>query len=402
MRVTPSREGLTASSLLALTTGMTLGNVGGNLMPLLLAGFMERFHLSATTAGLVAAVQLLATALVALTLSSRAARPGRVRLARIGLAIAIVGFACAWVAPSVEILFGANTVIGAGLGATIAAASAALSSAPSVDRATTYTLLFTTLVIAALVLAIPLANHLSNGTGGFALLGICCVIGLVLVNALPEAPIDHHEAKGPPLSWIFVAAVALFGISEQGLWSYAEVLGRTGAGLGAAAVAAVLGVAAIAALLGVPLAALSRRVCGAHIALACFLTLSAAAKVTASISHIPIVFAVACVIWQICYLATLVLTLAATGNFDPSGRWVAASAGALALGTGIGPAIIGVTLDHLGSTGLAIGIVFAVALAAIPLLRVAASPNPRTADNSDAEFRSAGGTAEVDTMPRPK
>jgi len=400
--VTPSREGLTAASLLALTTRMTLGNVGGNLMPLLLAGFMERYHLSVTTAGLVAAVQLLATALAALTLSSRAARPGRVRLARIGLAIATVGFACAWVAPSIEILFGANAVIGAGLGATIAAASAALSSAPSVDRATTFTLLFTTLAIAALILAIPLANHLSNGTGGFALLGLCCAIGLMLVSALPEAPIDHHEAKGPPLSWIFVAAVTLFGISEQGLWSYAEVLGRTGAGLGAAAVAAVLGVAAIAALLGVPLAALSRRAWGAHIALACFLTLSAAAKVTATFTDIPVVFAIACVIWQICYLATLVLTLAATGNFDPSGRWVAASAGALALGTGIGPAIIGVTLDHLGSTGLAIGIVFAVALAAIPLLRVAASPNPRTADNSDAEYRSAGGTAEVNMRRGPK
>ena len=128
IRATRNRERLAASALLALATGMTLGNVGGNLMPLLLDGFMERFHLSATTAGLVAAVQLLSTALVALTLSTRAARPGRVRLARIGLTIAAVGFACAWIAPTIEILFGANAVIGAGLGATFAAAAAALSS----------------------------------------------------------------------------------------------------------------------------------------------------------------------------------------------------------------------------------------------------------------------------------
>lgn len=401
-RPTRNRERLTASSVLALATGMTLGNVGGDLMPLLLDGFMERFHLSATTAGLVAAVQLLATALVALALSTRAARPGRVRLARLGLAIAAVGFACARMAPSIEVLFGANAIIGAGLGATFAAAAAALSSAPGVDRATTLTLLFSTLAIAALILAIPLANGLAGGTGGFALLTICCAIGLVLVRGLPEATMDHHEAKGPPLSWVFVVAVALFGISEQGVWSYAEVLGRTGAGLGASTAAAVLGVAAIAALLGVPLAAIARRACGARIALTCVLALGIAAKAAVAVSGDPVVFVAACVIWQICYLATLVLVLAAAGNFDPSGRWVAASAGGLALGTGIGPAVIGATLDHLGSTGLAIGIAVAVALAAIPILRLASNANRGTVDSSTAEHRSASGAAEVNSQSGPR
>jgi len=379
----PSRERLTASSVLALTTGMTLGNVGGNLMPLLLDGFMKRFHLSATTAGLVAAVQLLSTALLTLVLSTRAARPGRVRLARLGLAIAALGFLCAWTAPSIEVLFAANAVIGAGLGATFAAAAAALSSAPSVDRATTLTLLFSTLAIAALILAIPLANALAGGTGGFALLVICCVVGLVLVRGLPEATMDHRDAKGPPLSWVFVVAVALFGISEQGVWSYAGVLGHD-AGLDASSGAVVLGVAAIAALVGVPLAAVARRAFGARLALMCVLALGLAVKVVVTISSVPVVFAVACVIWQVCYLATLVLLLAAAGNFDPSGRWAAASAGALALGTGIGPAAIGATLDHFGSTGLAIGVVVAVAIAAIPVLRLTsgrdrgATPSPPT------------------------
>lgn len=372
IRPSRNRGRLSASSVLALATGMTLGNVGGNLMPLLLDGFMKRFHLSATTAGLVAAVQLLSTALVALSLSTRASRDGRVRLARIGLAIAALGFAGAWIAPTVEILFGANVVIGAGLGATFAAAAAALSSAPSVDRATTLTMLFSTLAIAALILAIPLANSVAGGTGGFALLAICCGLGLVLVRGLPETTTDHQEAKGPPLSWLFVAAVALFGISEQGVWSYAEVLGHTGAGLSASSASVVLGIAAIAALVGVPLAAIARRACGARLALACVLAFGIAAKVAVAVSGAPAVFAVACVVWQICYLATLVLVLAAAGNFDPSGRWVAASAGALALGTGIGPAVIGAILDQLGPAGLAIGIAVAVALAAIPLLRLTA------------------------------
>ncbi|MYS40963.1 MFS transporter, partial [Streptomyces sp. SID5998] len=61
-------------------------------MPVLLDGYGRRFHLSDTAAGVVAAAQLLSTALVALLLSRRATRPGRVALARWGLAVAAAGF----------------------------------------------------------------------------------------------------------------------------------------------------------------------------------------------------------------------------------------------------------------------------------------------------------------------
>lgn len=368
---TPNGVRLTASSLIALATGMTLGNVGGNVMPLLLDGFMDRFDLSATVAGLVAAAQLLTTAVFALALSARAARPGRVRLARIGLVAAAAGFACAWIAPTVEVLFVANTLAGAGLGATYAAAAAALSSAPHVDRATTLTVFFSTLATAVLILSIPLARSFVGDTGGFLLLAVCCGIGLLLLGGLPDATSITQQSPPTRLSWMFVAAVALLGISEQGVWSYAEVLGRRNAGLDASSTAAVLGVAAVAALLGVPLAGIVRRACGIRVALACVLMVGAVAKVTVAFSGAAAVFAIACVSWQICYLATLVLMLAAAAQFDPSGRWSAASAGALALGTGTGPAAIGATLDQFGAMGLAIGIVIAVAVAAVPILGLA-------------------------------
>lgn len=384
---------LTASSLLALATGMTLGNVGGNLMPVLINGFMVRFELSTTTAGLIAAVQLLTTAVVALALSARAARHGRVRLSRIGLAVAALGFTSAWIAPSTEILFGANAVIGAGLGATFAAASAALSSTPNSDRATTLTLLASTIAIAALILTIPLANSILGDTGGFALLAGCCVFGLLLMRGLPETTMAHRATDGPPLSWVFVAAVALFGVSEQGVWSYAEVLSRTGAGLDTSTAAAVLGVAAIAALAGIPFGVVLRRAVGARIALACVLALGVAAKVAVVTTDSPTVFAVACVVWQIGYLATLVLVLAAAAQFDRSGRWVAASAGALALGTGIGPAAVGATLDHLGPTGLAAGIVIVISLAAIRILQLPSSPNRAAPESLDTDSPTSPGGA---------
>lgn len=371
-----ARTRLSASALIALTIGMTLGNVGGNVMPVLLDGFSARFQLSSSVAGAVAAAQLLATAAVALAFSGRAARPGRVRMARIGLVVAAVGFLGAWASPSVWVLLPANVVVGAGLGVVFAAASAALSSTPDVDRATTLTVLCSTIAIAVLILAIPLANDIGGGTAGFAVLAACCLLGIVLVRGLPEIAVSAHDIAGPALQWGFLLGVIVFGITEQGAWSYASVLGQKDAGLTDASAALVLGIAAVAALAGVPLAALARRICGARGAMAGTITLGAAAKVTVVLAQSSTVFGVACVVWQICYLATLVLVLAAAGTVDPSGRWVAASAGALALGTGIGPAVIGVTLDRLGLAGVAIGIALAVAGAAVPILRVAPVRRP--------------------------
>src|SRR5688572_23136162 len=88
----------------ALVTGATLGNVGANLMPVLLPGMADRFHLSNTASGMVATVQLLATALAALVLAPRAACPGRVRLARAGLIATMAGFVLASAAPALGLL----------------------------------------------------------------------------------------------------------------------------------------------------------------------------------------------------------------------------------------------------------------------------------------------------------
>lgn len=375
---------LPAGAAVALVVGMTIGNIGGNLMPVLLDGFGARHHLSPSQAGAVAAAQLLATALVSLALAGRAARPGRVRMARIGLAIAAVGFIAAWLGPSAPVLAVANVVAGAGLGAVFAAASAALSSTPDVDRATTLTVLCSTLAIAALILAVPLANRIGGGTASFAVLAACCLAGALLVRGLPELPGAAGAAgaaasvAGPRLSPVYVAAVVLFGITEQGLWSYAAVFGGE-AGLDEAESALVLGIAAIGALAGVPLAALLRRRWGPVVALAAVMAAGTGAKfavvalpAAAAGGATATAFGVAAVVWQICYLAVLVLVLAVAGNLDPSGRWVAASAGALALGTGIGPAVIGFGVENLGGPGLGLCVVAGAAAAAIPVLRVAA------------------------------
>ncbi|WP_432970223.1 hypothetical protein [Dactylosporangium sp. CA-233914] len=116
----------------ALIAGATLGNLGSNLMPVLMPGMAHRLQLSHASSGMVATAQLLATALAALVLAPIAARPGRARVARLGLVAAVAGLS--------------NIVAGAGLGMVSATAMAAIAATDDTDRAAVVTVLGATLL----------------------------------------------------------------------------------------------------------------------------------------------------------------------------------------------------------------------------------------------------------------
>lgn len=87
-----SGSALTFGVAVALIAGVSLGNGGANVMPVFVDGFATRLAMSDSAAGLVAATQLMASSVVTLLLAKRAARPGRVRMTRLGLAASGVGF----------------------------------------------------------------------------------------------------------------------------------------------------------------------------------------------------------------------------------------------------------------------------------------------------------------------
>ncbi|MDI2124984.1 MFS transporter [Yinghuangia seranimata] len=363
---------LTAAVGTALITGSAMGNVGGTVMPVLLDGFGRRFHLSDSACGAVAAAQLLATAVAALLLSRRAMRPGRVRMARWGLVAAAAGLGAAAMAPDVAVLVAANVVAGAGLGAAFAAAAAAIAATRDSERASAVAVFGSTVVLAALLIAVPQANALWGGAAGFAVVAACCAPAWWLVRGLPEGAEPHPEhlpADAPP--WWFLAAVTLLAVTDQGAWSYAGVLGERHAGLSSAAVSAVLAVAGLAALVGVTATAVAARRVGRVPTMLVVLVAEALAKLlVAACPHAP-VYAAATVVWQVCYVGLLVQTLGVVTAADPSGRWAAAAAGALAIGTGIGPAAVGGVLEATGPTVLGLTLAAATGVAAVPLLRTA-------------------------------
>jgi len=369
---------LTFGVAVALIAGVTLGNGGANVMPVFVDDFASRFAMSNSGAGLVAATQLLATAVVTLLLARRAARPGRVGLTRLGLACAGVGFLAATAAPDAMTLILANLVLGAGLGAVYAAATAALAATDDADKASAVTISGTVAVTALLIMAVPAANHdLGEGTG-FVLMALCCMAAWPLVRRLPDGPpasggaCDGADGKGVAArpSVILLAGTALLWAVTQGAWSYAAVLGRQHTAMSDSLVSAVLAVSSVVALVGAVVGPAAARRFGRMRSMAAFVTAQALAMAVLISTHDTVLFIAAAVIWQGCQLAVLVQMLAAAALIDPTGRLVASLSGAGALGTGIGPLAVGAVLDAAGAGVLGILLALGTFVASLPLLRM--------------------------------
>lgn len=369
---------LTFGVAVALIAGVTLGNGGANVMPVFVDDFASRFAMSNSGAGLVAATQLLATAVVTLLLARRAARPGRVGLTRLGLGCAGVGFLAATAAPDAVTLILANLVLGAGLGAVYAAATAALAATDDADKASAVTISGTVAVTALLIMAVPAANHdLGEGTG-FVLMALCCIAAWPLVRRLPDGPpasggttdgADGKGVAGRP-SVILLAGTALLWAVTQGAWSYASVLGRQHTAMSDSLVSAVLAVSSVVALVGAVVGPAAARRFGRMRSMAAFVAGQALAMAVLISTHDTVLFIAAAAIWQGCQLAVLVQMLAAAALIDPTGRLVASLSGAGALGTGIGPLAVGAVLDSAGAGVLSVLLALGTFIASLPLLRM--------------------------------
>lgn len=370
---------LTFGVAVALVAGVTLGNGGANVMPVFVDDFASRFAMSDSGAGLVAATQLMATAVVTLLLAKRAARPGRVWMTRVGLAVAGVGFLGATAAPEPVTLILANLVLGAGLGAVYAAATASLAATGDPDKASAVTITGVVGVTAVLIMAVPEANHsLGEGTG-FLLMALCCLVAWPLVRRLPDgpttpggAPIEDRSARASMAkpSVVLLAGTALLWAVTQGAWSYASVLGRQHTGMSHSAVSAVLAISSVVALIGAVIGPAAARRFGRMRSMAAFVTAQALAMALLIFTHDPVLFIAAAVLWQTCQLAVLVQTLAAAALIDPTGRLVASLSGAGALGTGIGPLAVGAVLDGAGAGVLSVVLAIGTFVASLPLLRM--------------------------------
>jgi MFS family permease len=370
--VSDSPAPLTRATAGAIAVGVALGSLGSNVMPVLIGGVTTDRHLSNTAAGGIATAQLLATALVVLGLTARAGRPGRVRLARMGLGTAAAGFAISMAAPTALALGATNVLAGAGMGVVGAMALAGLPNTDDPERATKIAVLVNVIGVAALVGLIAGVNAAFGPLSGFVLIAGLCVVAMPVLGRLPEAPAVTEQPAGfadlphKRVGFALCVGAAVFAATDLGLWAHAETLGRTHAGLDETTLIVVLTLGVLAGLVGVVVAAwLAGR--WRHTGpLLGFGLLGGALKVVIALTTSPLVFAVAIGVWNTTYPAVVLLLLTISATLDVRGRWSTALGGAIGLGTAIGPLISGVALDasHL-ALGITLGGGVAMAFALI-------------------------------------
>ncbi|MFL6114504.1 MAG: MFS transporter [Catenulispora sp.] len=398
---THSGRALTFTVAAALIAGVTLGSSSSNVMPVYVDDFAERFGLSSTSAGLVAASQLMAVAITTLLFTSRAAGPGRVRMARNGLVLAAAGFIGAAIAFDILTLIAAGLLLGAGLGSVYAASTAALAGAgDDADKTSSIAIIGALFASALLLLAFPAVNEFAGPGTGFFLLAACCLPAWFLVGHLPDTP---GPVSGPsatasdvacrsarPSAVLLVGAGLLMAVT-QGVWSDASMLGRVHTGMSASVLSAVLAVSSVAALAGAVAGPLAVKRFGRLPSMTGFVIVEAFSTGLLVVTHSSSLFIATAVVWQTCQLAVLVQIIAAASVIDSTGRWVAALSGGGALGAGIGPVTVGAVTDNMGVGVLSITLTVGTLIASLPLLKMTAS--------SDAAAEAASVTARRRTTP---
>lgn len=379
---------LTAGILVSLVTGVSLGYAGANVMPVFVEDMASRFKMSDFESGLVAASQLLATAVMTLGMAGRATRPGRVRLARFGLLVAVAGFVWAAFVSGMVSLVLANLVIGAGLGVLYAMATAALAATDDPDKASTVTVVGTVCSTALLLVALPVANQGLGEGLGFLMMAAACLIGWPLVGWLPGSP-SRSGTEGRPgekpasatePSVVLLTGMGLLWAVTQGAWSYASVLGREHTGMSSSNLAIVLAVSSVVALVGAVAGPFIAQRFGRMRSLAGFALVQAVCMAVLVVTHSDVLFIVTAVVWQAAQLAVLVQTLGAAAVLDSTGRLVAALSGASSLGIGVGPLLVGASLGTLDIT--VIGILLGVGTfgASLPILKMTVAASESASD----------------------
>ncbi|MEU0387947.1 MFS transporter [Streptomyces chartreusis] len=332
----------------------TAGYLAPYLLPTTVGRLDSGLPLSATQAGAVGSALLLSSASAGFALASRVERIGARALARLGLALALLGYGGAALTTAVPAVIAGAVVggFGSGTATTVAATLIAAMGAPPAraesrawgrdpHRASTAGLLTVSALAGAVYLTVP---HLGPGHGlPLAAIALTALAVWPLTGRLPAgtpaAPTRHRKARLPHArsGLVLAAAMLCWSLAQNSLWGVSGQIGLTQAHLGEATVGAVFAVALGAGLTGVLAAgALGARLGRAvpigagTVLIAGCIVLSASATDLAS-------FATGEIAWNTLYPVVLSYLIGLAASLDPRGRWAVLVGSASSLGTAAGP-----------------------------------------------------------------
>jgi MFS family permease len=351
----------------------------GYLAPYLLPTTVGRLDsglpLSATQAGAIGSALLLSSAAAGFLLASRVDRIGPRTLARIGLALAVVGYGGAALTSTVPAVVAGALVGGFGSGTATTVAATGIAAQRDPHRTTTVGLLGVSALAGAVYLAIP---HLGAGHGqplaaiALTALAVWPLTGrLSTRTAVSRSPLDGTRL--PRLRSGLVLAVVMFcwSLAQNALWGVSGRIGLAQAHLTEATVGMVFAVALGAGLLGVVGAGAVGPRLGRALPIGAGTALISGCIVLSASATDLTTFAGGEIAWNVLYPIVLSYVIGLAASLDPRGRWAVLVGSASSLGTAAGPLTGSVLAAQAGFPVMGAVLAVGLLVIAVPLTAVA-------------------------------
>jgi hypothetical protein len=356
----------------------TAGYLPPYLLPTTVGGLDTGLPLTSTQAGAIGSALLLSSATAGFLLASRVQRTGARTLARLGLALAVLGYGAASLTTAVPAVVVGAMLGGFGSGTATTVAATRIAAERDPHRASTLGLLTVSALAGAVYLTVP---HLGRAHGlPLAAIALTALAVWPLTGRLPGG--TAASAAGPgtgvttPLphrrsGLVLAAAVLCWSLAQNSLWGVSGRIGLTQAGLGDATLGVVFAVALGAGLVGVLVAgALGPRLGRAVPIGAGTVVIAVCIALTASATT-PAAFAGGEIAWNTLYPVVLSYLIGLAASLDPRGRWAVLVGSASSLGTAAGPLTGSVLSAQAGYAGMGLVLGAGLLLVAAPMTAVA-------------------------------
>ncbi|MFE9703633.1 MFS transporter [Streptomyces sp. NPDC005930] len=358
----------------------TAGYLPPYLLPTTVGRLDTGLPLSTTQAGAVGSALLLSSATAGFLLASRVQPVGARTLARLGLALAVLGYGAAALTTAVPAVVAGAVVGGFGSGTATTVAATRIAAERDPHRASTLGLLSVSALAGAVYLTVP---HLGRAHGlPLAAIALTALAVWPFTARLPGAAADAPAAHGTGTSTgaplphrrsglVLAVTVLCWSLAQNSLWGVSGRIGLTQAGLGDATLGVVFAVALGAGLLGVLGAgALGPRL-GRAMPVGAGTVLIAGCIVVSASATTPAVFATGEIAWNTVYPVVLSYLIGLAASLDPRGRWAVLVGSASSLGTAAGPLTGSVLSAQAGYPVMGLVLGAGLLLVAAPMTAVA-------------------------------
>ncbi|WP_424463562.1 MFS transporter [Pseudoclavibacter helvolus] len=376
------------------------GYLAVNLSPYMITATQDAIGLDVLGASWLVTGTLLLIALAGLATAGLCAGARRHQVARIGLAVATLGFLAAALVPSLTIpglLIG-----GIGAGGAVAAAGAAMASFRNPDRVAGWNGFANRGVISIVLATLPVLGLAPLNV--FGSLALFSAIGLVMTRWLPRAPMLDPSArlgaagaatgeampiKIPPTGTIRTQAIAssrlltvsgfgilivfaLWATSEDSLWAMIGIIGAETSGLTTEGLGIALSGATAGGLLGsLALMAVGNRL-GRAVPLVVLLVLGGILKIVQGTLTDETALIVAFIAWNSIYAVAFMYFLSTAAALDARGRWSGPLLSVYLVGSALTPLIGASLTELLGAQGFTLVLGITSFVLAVPTGIIAA------------------------------